>query len=374
MVSPVSQGAARYKQTPAPHQLVVFMATKTKDNRIPFRLHPRVFAALGSDLVTNDFVAITELVKNSYDAFADRVDVRFRTDETRGDYIEIQDNGFGMDRVAVETVWCVVATPYRVDNPVSRKGNKTRRTAGEKGLGRLSMARLGNRLEMLTQAKGQPCLRVAIEWTGLSRASSLDLCFASIEENDGPSPFKPSGTLHRIYDLQAEWSNERLEELHEHLSRLLSPFSGVEDFAIWLYPKDESVKPAAKIASPDFLKNPKYRLAVTADASGSRYVKAVPTGIVGKRAIHDRVLSMDGEGTVWKRLNQPYVPGHRVRHWLKRKRGIEIEAFVSGFKNGTEDRGHRELVGAVEFSVHDPDGARRSVAWVRKTTASSRSF
>lgn len=96
----------------------------------------------------------------------------------------------------------------------------------------------------------------------------------------------------------------------------------------------------------------------------NQYIKAVPTGIVGKRAIHDRVLQMDGEGTVWKRLDRPYQPGSRVRHWLKRKRGIEIEAFVSGFKNGSEDGGHRELVGAVEFSVHDPDGARRSVAWV----------
>ena len=226
--------------------------------KIPFRLHPRVFAALGSDLVTNDFVAITELVKNSYDAFADRVDVRFRTDETHGDTIEIQDNGLGMDRAAVENVWCVVATPYRADNPVSRKGSKTRRTAGEKGLGRLSMARLGSRLEMLTQAKGQPCLTVEIEWTSLSQASSLDHCLATVEEYDGPSPFKHSGTLLRIYELQAEWNDERLEELHEHLSRLLSPFSGVEDFSIWLHPKDENVKPA-KIESPDFLRNPKYR-------------------------------------------------------------------------------------------------------------------
>jgi signal transduction histidine kinase len=244
------------------------MPLKTGLRKVPFRLHPRVFAALGADLVTNDFVAITELVKNSYDAFADRVDVRFRTDETQGDSIEIQDNGLGMDRAAVETVWCVVATPYRAENPVSRKGSKTRRTAGEKGLGRLSMARLGSRLEMLTQAKGKPCLKVEIEWTSLAEASSLDFCLATVEEFDGHSPFKHSGTLLRIYHLQAEWSNERLEELHEHLSRLLSPFSGVEDFAIWLHPKDENVKPA-KIESPEFLKNPKYRLSATADASGT---------------------------------------------------------------------------------------------------------
>jgi len=63
------------------------MAKTSKATRIPFRLHPRVFAALGSDLVTNDFVAITELVKNSYDAFADRVDVSFGSDPEQGTYI-----------------------------------------------------------------------------------------------------------------------------------------------------------------------------------------------------------------------------------------------------------------------------------------------
>ena len=42
-------------------------------NKIPLKMHPRVFAALGADLVTNDIVAIIELVKNSYDAFASEV-------------------------------------------------------------------------------------------------------------------------------------------------------------------------------------------------------------------------------------------------------------------------------------------------------------
>ena len=39
------------------------MPATAKAKRIPFRLHPRVFASLGSDLVTNDFVAITELAQ-----------------------------------------------------------------------------------------------------------------------------------------------------------------------------------------------------------------------------------------------------------------------------------------------------------------------
>jgi len=43
-------------------------AQRTESARLPFRIHPRVFAALGADLVTNEVVAVIELVKNSYDA------------------------------------------------------------------------------------------------------------------------------------------------------------------------------------------------------------------------------------------------------------------------------------------------------------------
>src|SRR5580704_253979 len=85
--------------------------------QIPFRLHPRVFAALGADLVTNDVVAIIELVKNSYDAFAKNVWLRFCLDEKDGAFLEIEDDGHGMTRKLIEDVWCLVATPYKSDNP-----------------------------------------------------------------------------------------------------------------------------------------------------------------------------------------------------------------------------------------------------------------
>ena len=38
--------------------------------KISIVMHPKAFAAFGADLVTNDVVALIELVKNSYDAFA----------------------------------------------------------------------------------------------------------------------------------------------------------------------------------------------------------------------------------------------------------------------------------------------------------------
>ena len=120
----------------------------SKIKRLSFRMHPRVLTALGRDLVTNDVVAVIELVKNSYDALATRVDVRFINRNGEGVSIEIQDNGHGMTRAAIEDVWCVVATPFRKDQPLAGDTQSPRRVTGDKGLGRLSAARLGSRLEM----------------------------------------------------------------------------------------------------------------------------------------------------------------------------------------------------------------------------------
>ena len=94
--------------------------TPAKGSRYTFRVHARVLAALGRDLVTDDVVAVMELVKNSYDALATRVDVRVRpTGDSHGveGYIEVADDGHGMDYETVRDVWCVIATPSRAERP-----------------------------------------------------------------------------------------------------------------------------------------------------------------------------------------------------------------------------------------------------------------
>lgn len=242
------------------------MANKT--TTVAFKLHPRVFAALGSDLVTNDFVAITELVKNSYDAFADRVDVSFGCDDEVGDYIEIVDNGSGMSRETVENVWCVVATPHRAKSPNARKGERVRRVAGEKGLGRLSMARLGDHLEMVTKARTGPALKVIVDWSSLSGASDLAQCVVNVDAYEGPLPFEKSGTRLRISTLYNDWEHDQIDELRDHLSRLLSPFSEVDDFEIRLS-ADNAESTPTEIESPKFLQQPKYRISGSVDDDGS---------------------------------------------------------------------------------------------------------
>jgi ATP-dependent DNA ligase len=90
----------------------------------------------------------------------------------------------------------------------------------------------------------------------------------------------------------------------------------------------------------------------------------VPTVVVGKPAFHEKVLQEGGEGTVWKRLDRPYQIGRRVRHWIKRKRSLEVEALVTAFRPGTPERGHAHLVGALEFSIEREDGRVTPIAWI----------
>src|SRR3972149_5150397 len=106
-----------------------------KGEKIPWTFHPRVFTSLGADLVTNDLVALIEIVKNAYDAFAHRVDIRFVEDKDTGDQsIEIQDDGHGMDRKTIIESWLMVGTPYKAQKKSIREGKKIRRVTGDKGL------------------------------------------------------------------------------------------------------------------------------------------------------------------------------------------------------------------------------------------------
>lgn len=117
------------------------------------------------------------------------------------------------------------------------------------------------------------------------------------------------------------------------------------------------------------------RLAILDDTfllADNPHLDLVETHTAEKALVHELVLAEGNEGTVWKRLDGRYESGKRVRHWLKRKRAVEVEAVVSGFKLGSAGRGNAHLVGAVEFSVADPSGSTRPIAWVSNWTDDER--
>ena len=128
---------------------------------------------------------------------------------------------------------------------------------------------------MLTKAATEPCWQVTVDWSSLSNEDDLDTCFAACRRFAGSPPFADTGTRVRILDLNSDWDEDRVADLHDNLARLVSPFSKVDDFSIHLTPPDSAKGEAAvEIVPPEFLNRPPYAIRghVTADgAAHARY-------------------------------------------------------------------------------------------------------
>jgi len=99
-----------------------------KTNTLKGKLKPRPYARLltmiGEQLIKNEKVALIELIKNSYDADANWVQVRFNNFEIDKDdeniltvsdksSIEIEDDGEGMTFKIIKDAWMNPAAPIK---------------------------------------------------------------------------------------------------------------------------------------------------------------------------------------------------------------------------------------------------------------------
>lgn len=69
---------------------------------------------LGDQLIKNESIALTELVKNSYDADANTVSIYMeKVDDKDAGIIIIEDDGFGMSPEIVENVWLEPGSDFK---------------------------------------------------------------------------------------------------------------------------------------------------------------------------------------------------------------------------------------------------------------------
>ena len=100
---------------------------------VGFVFSSRFSQLIGRQLISNPIVAVSELVKNAYDADADNVSVEFHQLLSEKPCLSIIDDGDGMTFNDVKTKWMMVGTDNKVHTPFTPKG---RRKLGEKGIGR----------------------------------------------------------------------------------------------------------------------------------------------------------------------------------------------------------------------------------------------
>ena len=129
--------------------------------QLTIRPYARLLTMLGDQLIKNEQIAVTELMKNSYDADADWVKVSFENfgkdykiqDDSR---IVIEDNGRGMTYDVITNAWMNPATPNKFTKDVNEQRTPCGRVIqGEKGIGRFAMLKLGKTIEMVTRPEGK---------------------------------------------------------------------------------------------------------------------------------------------------------------------------------------------------------------------------
>lgn len=157
---------------------------------------------LGVQNFTNKEAAILELVKNSYDAGASKLEIIFLKNS-----IIFKDNGKGMTPDDIREKWMHVGKSTKENEYSFKDINGTERVySGSKGIGRFALARLGKKVELNTSAKDHDTVFWRTDWN-VSDSDTFQNISGEI------------GTKVIITEIRDRWTKGSIEHLKKYLSR-----------------------------------------------------------------------------------------------------------------------------------------------------------
>lgn len=220
---------------------------------LQFKISSALKNIIGSDLISDDFIAVFELVKNSYDAHATKVEITFENIYSDNSKIIIKDNGKGMNYDDLIDKWLFVAYSAKKEGTEEdsydyRDKIKIQRAyAGAKGIGRFSCDRLGGELylETIKDEKNPKVETLLTEWDKFEGNLKEEFVNISVlhEVLSKSSYDLKHGTVLEISNLKSEWDKEKLLKLKNSLAKLINPNTQIEEdeFTIELIVPDEIV-------------------------------------------------------------------------------------------------------------------------------------
>lgn len=232
-----------------------------------FKTNVQLKSIIGKDLINDDNIAILELVKNSFDADAKQVKVKYlnlkQNDDKNVEHFSsmtsrliIQDDGIGMDIKDITDKWLNIAYSEKKTNKTQHK----RRMAGAKGVGRFSCDRLGEYLNLYAKTNDDSnYYKLSIDWKKFEiededkEIQSIPLKYEILTPNEfqllGFLNFE-HGVLLEIIKLRSNWAYPLLDknaavtgwdvskfiELKKYLEKLINPNQAFEsnDFGVYI--------------------------------------------------------------------------------------------------------------------------------------------
>ncbi len=210
--------------------------------KVHFRTNVLLKNIIGKDLITDDNIAVLELVKNSFDANSKRVEILFYNIQENDDAtlkkeptnksskIIIKDTGVGMDETDIKEKWLNIAYSEKKQ----KKEEFGRLLAGNKGVGRFSCDRLGQYLDIYTRKKSGQIIHLFIDWKKFEIENEKDLDIQKINlettlltdkeftNKTGLQAFS-NGTILEISKLRESWNATKIVGLKRQLEKLINP-------------------------------------------------------------------------------------------------------------------------------------------------------
>lgn len=196
---------------------------ETSQQSIPDKIGLTVDSALinrlGYELVGRAETAVSELIKNAYDADARKVEVFFKDTEQPGGSIIVRDNGTGMDFQKLKKGFLRISTSDKVENPNSERYSRPR--AGRKGIGRFATQRIGSKLTITTTKLNMNyALRVTIDWQAYQPNTDLETVLFPIEKVEKS---QSEGTELIITGVRDAWTDVAILRVHRYVMDLFQP-------------------------------------------------------------------------------------------------------------------------------------------------------
>jgi len=235
-----------------------------ENDGLKFRISAALKNLIGKELITDEFIAVFELVKNAFDAHARKVTIIFANIANiyeKNSRLIIVDDGKGMNYSDLINKWLFVAYPAKregtEDTPTGQKNDyrdkiySKRIFAGAKGVGRFSCDRLGEALRLITikdeeNAKIE-CLEV--KWKDFEKDAKEEFVNINVDHKtlENHNYGIKHGTILEISGLTDIWDRKRLLKLKHSLEKLINPNqeNDAQNFSI------EMAVPGEKIRDDD---------------------------------------------------------------------------------------------------------------------------
>ncbi len=219
-------------------------------NSETFRISATLKDLIGKELITDEFVAVFELVKNSFDANASKVDLIFENNHnSKKSKIIIIDNGKGMNYTDLKKKWLFVAYSAKKlgkENNNYRDKIKVKRIfAGAKGIGRFSCDRLGGFLKLISiKDEYNPKIEnLIVNWEDFENIDDKEFINIKVSHKELKeiNYSIKHGTILEITELRDEWSRKKILDLKRSLVKLINPNqeNDSSNFSINIIAKDE---------------------------------------------------------------------------------------------------------------------------------------